>query len=208
MNQVVVVEGVTNRNFLERFASAGRVGLAGSTTDRLIKRAQRHLKGGTEWGTWSHALVFQGKRVDGHHWVVESDLDIHRKHIRLGAQENRIAKYFDEKIFPSLAVLDFRLTDAQTDTVIREGLEMIANRTRYSITELFSTAFGLRHPSFRTKENRFSKDNSFYCSAFVQHLYQKIGLDLVPGINAKRNAPEDIFQSPVPHTTYLLKRDP
>jgi len=39
--------------------------------------------------------------------VIESDLQIHRKHIQLGVQENRVAKYCDEKLYTSLAVLDF-----------------------------------------------------------------------------------------------------
>ncbi len=33
-----------------------------------------------------HAFLFQGARHDGHHWVIESDLQINRKHIKLGVQ--------------------------------------------------------------------------------------------------------------------------
>ena len=77
-------------------ASPRAIAIAGGVTlvDKVICRAERHLDEQERWGAWSHALVFEGRRVDGHHWVIESDLQIHRKHIQLGVQENRIAKYF------------------------------------------------------------------------------------------------------------------
>jgi len=208
MNTLTPVEGMSNQDFLRKYAAAGRVGLACGSfrIDSLIRRAQRHVKGQKEWSLWSHALIFQGERADGHHWVIESDLDVHHKHIRLGAQENRISKYFDEQNFPHLAVLDFGLQAPQTQTIIREGLEMIAGRVRYSLRELLGTLIALRFPGRRKKENLLSRDNSFYCSAFVQHLFAKCGIDLVPEVEIKRNTPEDLFRSPIPHTTYLLDR--
>ena len=208
MNRLTTVPETSNREFLETHSRAGRVGLAGGSLgiDKVIRRAQRHQDAEKRWSLWSHALVFQGERADGRHWVLESDLDVHRKIIRLGVQENRIDKYFDEKMYPTLAVLDFGLTAAQTAGVIREGLDMVAGGTRYSIAELLSTLFGLRHPSFRAKRNFLAKDNSVYCSALVQHLFLKNGVDLVPGVEVKRNSPEDLFRSPVPHDTWLLER--
>ena len=99
-NQTIAVNGLSNREFLERYAHPGRVGLSGGVTlvDKMICRAERHLDEQERWGAWSHALVFEGRRADGHHWVIESDLQIHHKHIQLGVQENRIAKYFDEEL--------------------------------------------------------------------------------------------------------------
>jgi len=208
MNTLTPIEGMSNQDFLRKYAAAGRVGLACGSfrIDSLIRRAQRHVNEQKEWSLWSHALIFQGERADGHHWVIESDLDLHHKHIRLGAQENRISKYFDEKSFPHLAVLDFGLQAPQTQTLVREGLEMIAGRVRYSLRELLGTLVALRFPGRRKKENLLSRDNSFYCSAFVQHLFAKCGIDLVPEVEIKRNTPEDLFRSPIPHTTYLLDR--
>src|SRR5690242_4892484 len=111
-NQTTVVTGLSNREFLERYAGAGRLGLCGGATpvDLAIRRAQRHLDDTGRWSHWSHSFLFQGTRTDGHHWVIESDLQFHRRHIQLGVQENRVTKYFDEKLFPNLAVLDFGLT--------------------------------------------------------------------------------------------------
>src|SRR5262249_28274310 len=97
--QTVVIEGVSNREFLERYAKAGCVGLSRGPTlaDKVIVRAERHVAEDGRPGDWSHAFLFEGVRADGHHWVIESDLHVARKHIRLGVQENRLTKYFDEK---------------------------------------------------------------------------------------------------------------
>ena len=207
-DRVTSVGEMSNREFLEKYASAGRVGLVCGTfrVDKLIRRAQRHVDENKEWSLWSHALLFQGERADGHHWVIESDLDVHHKHIRLGAQENRVAKYFDEASFPHLAVLDFGLDAAQSRQVVREGLELVAGRVRYSLRELLGTLVALRVPSLRSRENRLARDNSFYCSAFIQHLFAKCGIDLVPKVEVKRNTPEDLFRSPLARATYLLRR--
>src|SRR5262245_16123948 len=126
---IVRVKGMSNREFLERYARAGCIGLSGgvSLIDQAICRAERHLHKEQEWGAWSHAFLFQGKRADGHHWVIESDLQVHRKHIQLGVQENRISKYFDEKFYTMLAVLDFNLKETEVEILLKEGLELVAN---------------------------------------------------------------------------------
>ena len=208
MNKTVNVINVSNREFLESHAQAGRVGLIGGTTliEKAIRRAERHVDADKGWSLWSHAFLFEGKRADGHHWVIESDLEIHNKHIRLGVQENRIGKFFNEKTYPYIAVLDFNLSAAQVELLMKEGLEMIAGRTIYSLRELVGTLFALRHPSFRPQKNLLAREKSCYCSAFVQHVFLKAGIDLAPGVHASHGTPEDISRTPVPHTTYLLKR--
>src|SRR5438445_4837501 len=107
MSETIFVTGLSNREFLERHAAPGRIGLSGGTTliDKAICRAERHLHPQRRWGVWSHSFIFQGVRADGHQWVIESDLQIQRKHIQLGVQENRIAKYFNEELYASVAVL-------------------------------------------------------------------------------------------------------
>ncbi len=208
MNEIVAVTGLSNREFLEAYARPGRVGLSGGTTliDRAIARAERHIDHDGRWSQWSHSFLFQGRRPDGHHWVIESDLQVHRKHIRLGVQENRISKYFDENLYTTLAVLDFGLGEPQVATLVREGLELVANRARYSLRELVGTLIALRHPELRGQGNVLAREKSLYCSAFVQHLFRKAGIDLAPGVDAKNTTPEDICRAPAPHVTYLLKR--
>jgi len=208
-NQTIVVSELSNVDFLERYAQPGRVGLSGGETlvDQAIRRAERHLSPDAEWGLWSHAFVFEGRRVDGQHWVIESDLQFHHKHLRLGVQENRLSKYHDEKFYTSLAVLDFGLNASQMEMLLREGLELVATRTCYSLRELVGTLIALRQPTLRTRENLLARDRSLFCSAFVQHLFRKAGLDLAPGVNAKNTTPEDISRCALPHTTYLLVRE-
>ena len=208
-SETIIITDLSNREFLERHAQPGCIGLSGGDTlvDKAICRAERHLDADERWSCWSHAFLFEGVRVDGHHWVIESDLQFHRKHIQLGAQENRVSKYFDGKFYTTLAVLDFGLTEAQVATLLRESLELVADRTRYSLRELVGTLIGLRHSELRTRANPLARERSLFCSALVQHLFHKIGLDLTPGVDAKHTTPEDISRTPVPHTTYVLQRE-
>ncbi len=208
MNQIVELNHLTNEQFFARHAGPGRVGLVGGTTliDVAICRAQRHVDDDQNWSCWSHAFLLEGPRLDGHQWVMESDLDIHRKHIRLGVQENRVAKFFDGKLYSTVAVLDFGLTPEQTKAVLREGLNLVADRTRYSLRELMGTLVTLKKQTPRGEANLMAREKSLYCSAFVQHVFRAAGLDLTPGLDVKHTTPEDLARSAVPHTTYLLKR--
>ena len=210
MGEIIHITGLSNREFLERHAAPGRVGLSGGTTivDRAICRAERHLDPDQRWGVWSHAFLFEGVRADGHHWVVESDIQLQRKHIQLGVQENRITKYFDESLYASVAILDFGLTAAQMQTLIRESLDLVASREQYSLRELVGTLLALRRGGdLRGQANVLARDRSVFCSAFVQHLFRKAGLDLAPGVDVKNTTPEDIAKSPVPHTAWVLQRE-
>jgi len=200
---------MSNREFIELYAAPGRVGLCGGTTrvDAAIRAAQRHVHAERRWSDWSHAFLFEGRRIDGQHWVLESDIQILRKNIQLGAQENRAEKYFDEKMFPTLAVLDFGLTETQTAALLGEGLDLVANRERYSLRELIGTLAVLKKPELRAKENRLAQKRSVYCSAFVKRLFERLEMDLVPGVALKHTAPEDLAGSPLPHVKYLLLRE-
>jgi hypothetical protein len=207
--ETVVLTGLSNREFLDLHAQPGRIGLSGGRTfiDKAICHAERHLDQHEQWGAWSHAFLFEGRRLDGEHWVIESDLQVHRKHIQLGVQENRVAKYWDEALYTHLAVLDFGLTAGQIACLLREGLDLVANRARYSLRELFGTLLALHRPELRGRQNLLARESSMYCSALVQHLFRKAGLDLAPGVDLKNTTPEDIARTALPHTTYLLQRE-
>ena len=206
--QTVVVTGLSHRAFLELHARPGRIGLSGGVTfiDKAICRAERHLDEQAQWGAWSHAFLFEGLRPDGQHWVIESDLQVHRKHIQLGVQENRSSKYFDEELYTNLAVIDLGLTEQQVACLLREGLDLVANRARYSLRELFGTFIALHRPELRGRQNLLARESSMYCSALVQHLFRKTGLDLAPDVDLKNTTPEDIARTALPHITYLLQR--
>ena len=207
--ETIIVSGLTNQEFLERYTQAGRIGLCGGVTniDKAISHAQRHLNHDKRWSDWTHVFFFQGARADGHDWVIESDIQIHRKHIQLGVQENRISKFFDDDFYTTLAVLDFGLTEAQVAHLIREGLELVANHERYSIRELIGTLISLKKPELRAKENVLARENSVYCSAFVKGLFLKAGIELVPGIATKNTTPEEVFRTPLALKKYVLQRE-
>jgi hypothetical protein len=207
-NETIRLSNLSNEEFLKLHASPGRIGLSGGLTlvDQAICRAERHLDEKQRWALWSHAFVFQGTRADGYHWVIESDLQVHHKHIQLGVQENRVSKYYDEKLYTNLAVLDFGLSEEHVTALLREGLELVATRAKYSVRELLGTLIALRRQELRARTNVLARESSMYCSAFVQHLFRKMGLELAPGIDGKNTTPEDISRSPIPHVTYLLER--
>ena len=208
--QTIIVTDLTNQQFLEQYAAAGRIGLSGGPTlvDKAICRAERLLDQSKQWGSWSHAFLFQGPRRDGHHWLIESDLQVHHKHIQLGVQENRVSKYFDEDLYSNLAVLDFGLNETQVSILVREALDLVANRAKYSLRELLGTLIALKRPELRGRNNLLARDSSLYCSAFVQFLFHKMGLDIAPGVDGKNTTPEDIARTGLPHVRYVLLREP
>ena len=208
MPETIIVEGLTNQEFFEQYAAPGRVGLIGGPEliNRLISRAQRHLNQEHEWSRWSHAFLLQGRRHDGHHWVVESDLDIKRKHIRLGVQENRASKYFDDAKNTSVAILDFGLTPEQEKRVLASALELVSEGIRYSLREIAGTVWAMRHPGWCPRENLLAREQAFYCSSFVRHVFGEAGVNLAHGIAEKNTAPEHLARSELPHTKWTLTR--
>jgi hypothetical protein len=99
------------------------------------------------------------------------------------------------------------LSETQIAALLREGLEMVANRERYSLRELIGTLIALKKPELRARENLLARERSVYCSAFVQGLYLKAGVNLVPGVSGKNTTPEDIACTPVAHVKYLRQRE-
>ena len=81
---------------------------------------------------------------------------------------------------------------------------MAATRTRYSLRELIGTAVGLHKPSIRGQKNLLARRRSIYCSAFVQFVFQRDGIELVPVVHPSHSSPKDILQMPVALTTCLL----
>jgi hypothetical protein len=205
---IVEVKDISNQEFFARYASPGRVGLAGGSAliDRAIRKMQRALSETRERSAWSHAFLCSGQRLDGHPWVLESDLEIHRKQIRLGVQENRAAKYADETAYPNLAILDFGLSEEQVRLVMTEGLELLSGLARYSLRELVGTLLAMQTPTLRQRENLLAREGSLYCSALVQHCYSKVGIEFCSGVMTKNTTPHDIAVTPVPHTAYVLLR--
>lgn len=209
MPEIIRERGLTNEEFFARHAAPGRVGLVGGNTwvDRIIARAERHLDPDHKWSRWTHAFLLQGQRPDGHHWVIESDLEMQHKYIRLGVQENRVDKFHDASVYSTLAIVDFGLTPEQTNTLVSAGLDLVAKRARYSLRELLGTLVALRRGEARDRENRLAQEHSYFCSALVHQVYRTAGVDLFPGVDVKHTTPEELSRSPRPHTQWLLERE-
>lgn len=203
--RVVAVNSPSNADFFALHGRAGTVGLVGGEAfvDRMIRRSQRKLNADREWSQYSHAFIFVGPREDGALWALESDIDFHRERVQIGVQENRVAKYGDEKEYPHVAVLDFNLTPAQVKTVIGLGLDLLARRTQYSLRELLAVYMSLKKPSSRQGANKLARERALFCSAFVQHLYSAVNIDFAPGIETKLTLPEDIARTQALHTRYV-----
>src|SRR5262249_29184270 len=112
-----------------------------------------------------------------------------------------------ERLYTTLAVLDFGLTEEQAAGLLRSALELVATRARYSLRELLGTLVALRHPELRARQNVLARQCSMYCSAFVHYLFRQAGIDLAPGVDMKNTTPEDIARTIVPHMTFWLDRE-
>ncbi|HEV3028874.1 MAG TPA: hypothetical protein VG457_14950 [Planctomycetota bacterium] len=204
-NRIHRLSGLGNLEFLKRYAKPGRVGLFGgsSRVDRAIRVGQRELDGDAKPSLWSHAAVFEGERLDGQSWLIESDFEIGKGQLRNGVQENRIDKYADEKEWPNLGVLDLGLQERDVRRVLVAGLDLVARRTNYDLHGVLETYWAMMR---KTLDRGRDKEATF-CSAFVRAVFRHGGIDLVPGIAVQHTLPEHVSRTPVPHTRYLLLRD-
>ena len=205
--RVVRVTGLSNREFLEKHAAPGRVGLAGGASwiDRAIRKSERRLRADRSPSPWSHALLFQGARVDGRHWVVEADVDVAHAQFRNGVQENRIDKYFKDEEYPHLAVLDFGLDQGTVERILTKALDLAAARVRYSYGGIVATWLAL-HKGTLDRKSPLQVSHRTFCSSFLQMLYLEAGVRFAAGVELAHVTPEHIAQCRVPHTRWLLDR--
>jgi len=204
-NRVHRVTGLSNLEFLERYGKAGCIGLFGgsSAIDRAIRSGQRKLDDADQPSLWSHAAVFEGERVDGRLWLLESDIEVGKGQLRNGVQENRIDKYESEKDWPNLAVLDFGLKEKDIQRVVVAGLDLVALRTKYDLPGVLQTYWAMMRKNLGTG---VKKDTTF-CSAFVRAVFHHAGLDLAPGIAVQHTLPEHVSRCEAPHVRHELIRD-
>lgn len=198
---------LSNETFINQYAAPGLIGLVGGNA--LVDKTLRKIQGkiyNTPEGLWSHAFIFTEKRVDGYWWVLESDLDYGFKQMRLGVQENRSSKYFDQNLYPHLMIMDFRLSIQQTQEVLTKGLDLLSSGSKYSIREVLGTFLTVKSARLRKRENIFAQKRSFYCSAMVQHCYEAANINFQEQVSTKNITPYDIANTTIKHESYLLKR--
>lgn len=199
---------MTNEEFFTTYAAKGKVGLVGGTAfiDKSIRQLQKKITPDQNPSPFSHAFIFSGKREDGQFWIFESDLEFHRRHTKIGIQENRISKYYDVLHYPNVAVLDFNLSEEAIKRILAEALNLLSGKGEYSLREIFGVMLSLDKKT-RTHSNLFSRDNSFFCSAFVQHCYVKADTLFNEKVSLKHLTPSDIYCTEIPHQSHTLIRE-
>lgn len=195
MNSIIQIKDLSNQQFIEQYAKPGCIGLVSGThfIDESIKKAQKKITKTGSHSLWSHAFIYSGFRQDGHMWLIESDLEFHKKQIKIGVQENRAEKYFNKEQFPGLAILDFSLDTESQNKIISEALNLVAAKAEYSIREVFGVLYSMLQNKKRNETNILAQDNSFFCSAFVQHCYNAININFNENVSTKHLTPEDIY---------------
>ncbi len=206
--EIINTKGLTNEQFVKKYAKPGCIGLVGADNliDNSIKKAQKLITKDGKNSLWSHAFIFSGIRADGQWWIIESDLEFHLKQTRLGVQENRAEKYFDIKAVPNFAIMDFGLDEKQQNKIIAEGLNLVVQKTKYSIREVFGALINFKAKEGRGQKNKLEQENSFFCSAMVQHCYSKLNIELADKVALKNLAPEDMATTKQSHTQYRVVR--
>lgn len=198
---------MTNEEFFNAYSKNAAVGLVGGThfIDNSIKKFQRKITPDKKPSFFSHAFIISEKRIDDKWWIIESDLEFHRKQVKIGVQENRIDKYFDEKLFPNVALLNFNLSPEATKALITEGLNLVAERGKYSLREILGVLLSFTKEN-RDSENLLAQENSFFCSALVQHCYKAANVSFNEKVSLKHLTPEDIFNTSHIHSIEKIIR--
>ncbi|HZE96957.1 MAG TPA: hypothetical protein VE981_08015 [Planctomycetota bacterium] len=204
-NRIHRITALGNVEFMKKYAKPGCVGLFGGSSgiDRAIRVGQKDMNDEARPSLWSHVAVFEGERVDGEHWLLESDFDMGKGQLRNGVQENRIDKYGSEKEWPNVAVLDLGLKDKDVRRVVVAGLDLVAKRTKYDLPGILQTYWAMMR---KTMDKGADRDSAF-CSAFVRAVFKVAEIDLVPGVAIQHTLPEHVSRTALPHTRYLLVRD-
>jgi hypothetical protein len=202
------ITGISTEEFWKRYAKKGAVGLVGGTLwiHKAICEAQALITPDGKPSLWAHAFIFTGRRPDGVDWLAESDLVVEPLRLRIvnGAQASRIDKYYGTDKARHCAVLDFGLSDPEVDKVVRRALDMVSRKILYPVSGLFGTLLAYLSGTERWR-NLWNTRNALYCSAFVQEAYLAAGIDLAPEVATTQTGPDHLWQTRVPHTSYLLK---
>lgn len=200
-----VVNERSNREFLAQHSKAGRIGLIGGSNwiHRGVRLGQALLPEFGRASLWSHVVVLSGGGQ-----LYESDITIKWQELKLvnGAQENPLGKYFDDQKYPYLAILDFELSDEQTQMVLDACRKMIDEGVLYPISGLIGTGLAYLFHTEKRK-NVWGSKNALYCSAFAQKSYEAVGIDFTESAHATHTSPEHIWRTPVSHEIFIRENE-
>ena len=185
----------------------GIIGIIGTTGTMglAIREAQRFVTVDGKASLWSHCFVFGDLRLDRRGdggtktrspYIFESDLKVNafKPQLRNGAQENWIGKYCRGQV-ENAAVIDFGLSENQTEDVLATALQLVDEQVLYPIQELLGTWWAII-----TKQewltNPVDDPHAMYCSAFVRHCYNEGGADFLDQtVSISNTTPEHVAQA-------------
>lgn len=185
-----------NESLFEFFAAhygRARVALVGESNlvGKAIRQAQKSLTPDRAMSRWSHVFILGAKPL-----LYESDIAVKQGNAKTpnGAQESPIRKWCGDDI-EHAAVLDFGLTAAEQDAVLKTARRLCDEQMKYPLGALVATWAAI--VTQRTwKENPKHNPHAMYCSSFVRYCFQEAGRDFLGSkIALSHTAPEHIGQS-------------
>ena len=91
-------------------------------------------------------------------------------------------------------MIDFGLTDDQSDNVLSTALQLVDEQVLYPIQELLGTWWAIITKK-EWRPNPVDDPHAMYCSAFVRYCYEKAGADcLNQKVSISNTTPEHIAQ--------------
>ena len=185
----------------------GIIGIVGTkgTIGMAIREAQKAVTTDGEASLWSHCFIFGDLRLDRRGkrgrksrspYIFESDLKVNlfKPQLRNGAQENWIGKYCREKV-ENAGVIDFGLSEGNTDNVLATALQLVDEQVLYPIHELLGTWWAIITKK-EWRENPVDDPHAMYCSAFVRYCYKNARADFLgKKVSISNTTPEHIAQA-------------
>jgi len=193
--------------FFTKHFKPGAIGLVGikDTIGLAIREAQRPLTPDEKPSLWSHCFICGDLRLDRRGpggtrskspYIFESDLKVtlFKPQLRNGAQENWIGKWCKGNV-EHAAVIDFGLSEAQSNDILSTALQLVDEQVLYPIHELLGTWLAIIMGK-QWLPNPLDDPHAMYCSAFVRYCYREAEKDFLgQEVSVSNTTPEHIAQS-------------
>ncbi|MBN1424608.1 hypothetical protein JXA88_08630 [Candidatus Fermentibacteria bacterium] len=196
--------------FFTRHHRPGRIGFVG-TTDAVgtaIRDAQSRITLDGTPSRWSHVFLMGEERADGEIYIFESDLepDFDRPQFRNGAQESRLRKWSVDAV-EHAAVLEISGAEDRVSALQAAALQFVyGQQVAYPIMQLVGTWWQIVAARV-WRANPFQEATALYCSSFVRHCFDEVGIRLTPNhIHLSNTAPEHLWQTTQAAERYAWRR--
>lgn len=208
-----------NPDILEFFVKnykRGAIAIVGATDpiSMAVREGQRLLTRDKKPSLWSHSVIMGDLRYDRRGdddaitqspYIFESDLELSQSLLQLrnGAQESWIGKWSKVGV-DHAAVIDFGLTEEQTNMVLATALKLVGEQVLYPVQELIGTWLAIVLKK-EWQKNPLKDPHAMYCSNFVRYCYREAGADFMDEtIHLSNTAPEHIVQAAVNNNKIVI----